>query len=182
MVVVKNMSKKNKINYQTEEQPEIKSFIIILIIVVVFIGIVYFLNKVFIDQDKSIYDITYQTGTVNDDKVIAGNLFNRAEKEYFVLAYDPEDLNAAYYSALATKYKEKQTDAIRIYYLDTASALNKDYVTTGDEVSNPAAKNLNSLKMKGLTFIQIKGNEIVRYLENIEAIEKALEVTNPKTT
>jgi len=166
-----------KNNYKSEEQNEIKNFIIILVIVLVFIGVIYGFSMLFIEKDNSIYGISYQTGEVNPDMVIAGTMFNRPIDEYYILAYNNKGVEAPYYSQLAKNYISKQTDATQMYYLELNSYLNKDIYSTTE--SNPKAKNLEELQIKDFTLIHIKKGKIVNYIEDYNTILKMLEITNP---
>lgn len=164
---------KRKVNYQTEEQKEVVYFLAVLAVVVVLIGIVYFLSKTFV-MDQSLFEVNYNPGTVDYERAIVGTVFNRPEKEYYVMAYHEKDEKAVYYSTLSSLYS-KEEKALKVYHVDLDNDLNADaYISEGE--SNPKAKKVSDLKLKDLTLMRIKDGKIVKYLEKIEDIEKELAV------
>jgi len=177
MNVVMNMSK--KISYQTEEQKELFHFLIVLGVVVFLVLIVYFVSKAFI-VDKSLFEVNYVAGEINEERAIVGTMFNRPETEYYVMAYHEEDSGAVYYSSLSSKYTNSQAGALKVYHIDLGNALNSKYFVGSDKESNRNATTPSEVKLKELTLIKIKNGKIVKYLENISDIEKELAVTKEK--
>ncbi len=163
--------KKQKINYQTEEQKEMIKFGIVMLVVIFIIVGVYFLSKALIKPEVEEY--AYQTGTVSTDTVIVGTMLKKPESEYYVLAYDENSDFANAYLTYANYYKNS-TKATKIYYLNLNHVFNKEYFVT--ENSNPKAKTIKELKMIDGTLIKIQKGKIVKYLEGITDISKELKV------
>lgn len=166
-----NGMKKQKSNYQTEEQKEMMYFLIILGVVFVFVFVVYYFSKFFV-VDQSLFEPNYTAGVVNEERAIVGTIFNRPESEYYVIAYDETSSKAVYYSALSTTYGKDGT--LNIYHLDLSNSLNQSYYVGSDGESNQHAKKASEIKLKDLTLIKIKNGKIEKYLEKLEDIEKEL--------
>lgn len=179
MTLVKDMrNQKKKISYQTEEQKEMMHFLIVLGVVVVLVCGVYFISKMLV-MDDSLFEPNYQAGTVNSERAIVGTMLNRPEKEYYVMIYDETVEQAVYYSAISSKYKNKQSDALKVYHVDLNHELNQKYYSK-DGSSNKDAKTISEMKFKDLTLIKVKDGKPVKYLEDLESIQKELAVTKEK--
>lgn len=181
MFLVKVMNQRNRNVYHTEEQKEMLHFVIVLVCVVILVIGVYFFSKIFV-LDKSLFEIDYQTGTINNERIVVGTIFNRPESEYYVIAYDETVEQAVYYSAISTNYTNNQENALKVYHLDLDNALNKPYYVGSDGISNSKATKSSEIKLKDLTLIKIKNGKIEKYLEGIDSIEKELAVTKKKTS
>ena len=166
--------KKNMV-YKTEEQKEIMQFGIVLLVVVVCILGVYFFSKAFV-MDKSLFEVSYNPGVVNYERVIVGTMFNRPEKDYYVIAYDESSNSAPYYSAISSKYTTESKNALKVYHLDLDNSLNKDFLIKDGEKSNSKATKPSEVKLGDFTLIKIQNGKIIKYLENISDIEKELTV------
>ena len=93
---------------RTEEETEIKKFIIILATVVIFVIGMYFFTRVFVTKDLSDKKETQTEITFDYTKTILGSLLNRPYDEYYVLVYNSEDLKANYYANLISSYQTKE--------------------------------------------------------------------------
>lgn len=171
------MSKKrNKSQkYYTEEQQEIRKFIIIILVLSIVVGLIYILTDKFVDSNV---DENYVKGEINYDVTSIGSLLNRPYDNYYVIIYDKDNTNAVYYSNLISKYideNQASEDYAKIYYVDLSNNLNKKYYNVGnDNVSNPSAKSINELDLGDLTLIKVSNGSIVEYYEDASVIENIL--------
>ena len=154
---------------RTEEQKEIRKFIIILLCVVVIVLGFYFFTKDVVTKDTK--KNTNASVTFNYDQIILGELFNRPYDEYYVLIFNSEDNKVNYYGSLASKYKSNE-GAIKIYTADLDDSLNSKYYSK--DGSNPKATSLEDLKVSDLTLIKIKNKKINKFIEKDEDIRKEL--------
>ena len=161
-----------KRKYYTEEQKEIKKFILVLIGLIVIIFGIYLLSKLLIKPSVKNYE--YETGQINNTIAIVGTMLNKNEKEYYVLAYDTKSNNAAAYNTYAGYYTSSKENALKIYYLNLNNGLNKNYYVT--ENSNPKATSIKDLKMIDGTLLKIKDGKITKYIEGIDKIAEELKV------
>lgn len=168
------MRKNKNVKYETEEQKEVKKFIIVVIVLVVAIVGIYFLTRAFITKDlfdKS-SDTNYTEGTINYDVAIVGNMLNRPYDEYYVLAFDSENTQANYYNAIVSKYISNEK-SLKIYHVDLNNELNKKYIATKDNASKKF-ESVDKLKLGEVTLIKVKDKEVKKFITNIEDIKKEL--------
>ncbi len=171
--IKKDKKKLNIDKYETDESKEVKKFIIILLSIIVVVLAVYGITRL-VNKDKdddTAREVT--AGEIDYDIVSVGTLFNRADSEYYVIAYDGEDANAIYYSALMNKYMDKEK-SIKVYFCDLSNELNKKYYVGEEKSSNPKATKTSELAFKDLTLIKIKNGKIVKYLESLDTIKTEL--------
>lgn len=173
------MKQQKKVSYQTEEQKEMLHFLIVLVIIILFVVGVYFVSKMFV-MDKSLFEVSYNEGALNSERAIVGTIFNRPEKEYYVLIYDEKATNAVYYSAISTAYTQNQENAWKVYHVDLSNPINEKYIAKDSESSNPKASKVSDFKFKEVTLLRIKNGKIEKYLEDEASIKKELAVTKKK--
>ena len=157
---------------KSEEQKEIKKFIIILFIVCILVIGIYFITKNIVDKKNAKEQAANKT-EVNFDynKIILGELLNRPYDEYYVIIYNSKDLQANYYSGLVNRYQTKNADsALKVYTADLDDSLNKKFYNKKE--SNPSATSVDELKLKDLTLIKVKNSNIVKYIENSDLIKQ----------
>ncbi|MBE6154905.1 MAG: hypothetical protein E7163_04980 [Firmicutes bacterium] len=149
-----------KEKYQTEEQTEIIRFVKILVAVIIIVLGVYILTRIFVTKDLlNDTNTPKQTtaGQINYEITNIGSMLNKKEKEYYVIMYSSENLDAVYYSTLASKYSQNK-NALKIYYANLDTELNQMYVDADKENLNPV--NLEDFKVSNLALIKIKDNKI----------------------
>ena len=122
--------------------------------VILFIGLVFAVINIF----NGNWNIFTQQNTVKteiDSKmVIAGNMFNKEEDEYLVLAYDMSEEKYYFYGSLTNSYDKTP----HLYYLDLSSGFNVNINGTKTVISN----DLEKLKLSGPTLLFIKGDKITK--------------------
>jgi len=167
---VKN-SKTKDVKVRSEAEELIRKFLLILTIIIVIIIGVYFGTKLLVNNPVNETE-TSETGEINYDIVTVGTMLNKSNDEYYVLAYNSQDVEAIYYSSLMTKYQAKEK--LNIYFLDLDNSLNEKYNANGGE-TNPKAKTIEELKLGKITLINVKNGKINKYIEDIEQIKVALQ-------
>lgn len=175
--LVKKMAKQKdkrikSINYTSDEQNEVKSFIIILIIVVVAIIAVYVLTRLFVSKDLFKDEPTkiVTPGEVNYSTVLIGSMLNVKEDEYYVIITDTSDPASSYYTGLMTTYK-RNTKALPIYLADLSNELNKKYIGTKNNL-NPT--DMAKFMVKDNALIHIKDGKIVKAMSEEKDISNEL--------
>ena len=175
--LVKKMAKQKdkrikSINYTSDEQNEVKSFIIILIIVVVAIIAVYVLTRLFVSKDLFKNEPTkiVTPGEVNYSTVLIGSMLNVKEDEYYVIITDTSDPASSYYTGLMTTYK-RNTKALPIYLADLSNELNKKYIGTKNNL-NPT--DMAKFMVKDNALIHIKDGKIVKAMSEEKDISNEL--------
>lgn len=167
----KKVSKTKEVKVRSEAEELVRKFILILVIVVAFIIGIYFVTNLLV-KDTTNETETSETGEINYDIVTVGTMLNRQYDEYYVLAYNSEDVEAIYYSSIITKYQEKEK--LKIFHLDLNNSLNDKYNANGGD-TNPEAKTIEELKLGKITLIKVKKGKINKYIEDIEQIKATLQ-------
>lgn len=168
----KEIKKILKNTNRSDEQKEVKKFIVILLAVCILIIGVYFLTKNIIEKKQAKAAEANKTEVTFDyNKIILGELLNRPYEEYYVMVYSIKEAHANYYSGLANKYAStKGDDALKVYTADLDDTMNKKFYNKKE--SNPQATSVDELKVKDLTLIKVKNGKIVKYLEDTDSIRK----------
>ena len=144
---------------------KITKIIILIVVVIVAVGF-YFLTDKFVEPVKE------EAPSVNIDYDIAtvGTMFNRPYDEYYVLLYDSESLEAAYYNTLFSRYSTANKN--KIYYVDLSLKENSKYVK---DSSNKNLTSASDASFVGPTLVSIKNGKITKYLETKEDIKAELD-------
>lgn len=172
------MPKKKKLNdkylkpekFESEESNEVKRFIFILLGIVVIVLIIYGVSKIFIKEENSSTRVT-TTGEINYDIVTVGTMFNKPDKEYYVMIYDEENTNAVLYSTIINEYLN-ETNHLNVYFCNLKNKLNSSYYVGSDGTSNKEATTIDDLALGDLTLVKIKNGKIVKYIEELDSIKK----------
>lgn len=171
--------KKTQVKYETEEQKEVKKFFLVLIGLIVIILAIYLLTRVFITKDlfnsSTESDTEYTTGSIDYNSAIVGTMLNRPYEEYYVIAFDSEGTKANYYNMISSLYLYSD-DSLKLYYIDLANELNKQYVATSDDEITTSFKSIDYLKLGDVTLIKVKNGKVKKFITDIDSISKELAV------
>lgn len=140
----------------------VKKIVITCVIVLVSIGLVYFISALFITKELDWFskeEVKENTSGV-ENSILASAIFKQKEDEYYVYFYDFNEDNNMYKNIVSSKLSSK-----KVYNVDTSSGLNSNYVS---DVSNKKAIGLDDLKVVNDTVIKIVGDTIVEYYEKDE--------------
>ena len=150
----------------TSEKNQIKSLIIITIILLLFIGIVYLLSAIFVTKELDWFNKKDNEEIVEPVKntILAKETFSQTQEEYYVYFYDYKDENEQIKSTVNEKLSSKT-----VYRVDTKSALNANYIS---ETTNKKVQKLENLKVKASTIIKIEKGKVTAYYEGNEILEK----------
>lgn len=150
-----------------DDTKEVKTLLIItLIIIVVAVGL-YFLADSSLSKKKS---EERTEATINYSEIMIGTMFSRPYSEYYVFAYKNDDENASKFDNLYTKYDDKE-DNPKIYFIDLANSFNESVLS---DVSNKKPVKAEDVKIKNYALILVKNGKVAKYYETVEEIEKAL--------
>lgn len=157
--------------YQTEDQKEIKKFIIIILALILSLGAIYFVTDRFVKKGE---DTTTIPGSINYEKATIGTMLNKSISEYYVFIYDSKSNSATYYNSLRNTYSQKE-DGLKIFFVDLDNELNKPYYNVNnDNISNNKAKTIEELDLGDITLIKVKDGNIVEYEESEDNIANIL--------
>lgn len=162
-------------NFVSEEENEVKTFFIIIAVIAIIAGGIYFVTELLSDKNE-IDPNAITAGSINYNKVSVGTILNRPYDNYYVLVYDSNSSEAVKYSNMMNLYMQKDEKNIKkIYFCDLSNALNSKYYNVNeDDKSNPNAKKIEDLDFGDLTLLEIKNGKIVNYLESYTSIHEKL--------
>lgn len=159
--------KKNKVKmekYENDDVKLIKNLIIIFIVVVFVLVGFYFLTDKVVMKDTETEEKQVE---INYDNATVGTILNRPYDKYFVLLYNSEESEAAYYGTLLANYDGDD----KIYFVDLSLKTNELYV---NEKSSGVFKNIKDAKFSGPTLLEIEDGKVIKFLETKEEIKKSL--------
>ncbi len=150
----------------------LKSFLLIILVLVIILGIFYFITTLVV---KPVNPIDNDNGVtiIDETKITLNNLLNRKEKEYYVLATKENNNTQANYQTLYNNYineYKKQENALAFYNINLDDALNKNYISEELNISN----DLSELKVNDDILFKIKDNKMEEYFAGSKNILKEL--------
>lgn len=129
--------------------------IVITIISVVLIGF-YFITKIVISNQKE--EKYVSESVIKSDVIIFGQMLNRSENEYYVLAYnDKSNLKNIYNNYIKT-YSQKD-DSLKVYKININDEFNKKFIANKNNITD----DINSLTIKDEVLFKIKEGKIESY-------------------
>lgn len=171
------LNKKMKMVNTSSDENEVKTFIILVVIIILAIGIIYGCTELLNKKKTKDTTETKETGTINYDRLAVGTLLNRPYDDYYVLVYDSKGEEATTYSTILSNYMAKKDEKgyIKIYYCDLNNSINKAYYNVNnDNKSNPKAEKIEDLDFGNITLIRVKKGKITSYIEKVDKIKEEL--------
>ena len=168
----KQKRERNKYNPEKNNVDSAKSFIINLLSVLLFMGLMYLI--VLGLQKLGLFQAGYtaptkDATTISYEYIPASTVFNRNESSYYVI-FDNYESNFSYNSYV--DYLLDKKDNMRVYKVDMSV---KENARFKGEIANSSAKNVNELSIDDITLIRITNGKIAMYLTGSEKIEEYLE-------
>lgn len=160
---------KTNINRKEEnmivEENQIKSFLIILVTMLILFSLFYFLT-VWIKYEKKKYVPIEHTSEINYDKILLGNLFDY-KGEYYVLAVDGD--YEEYFNLIESEIGVTVGNILKkqCYTVSLEDRMNSKFVS---KTSNLNISNINDLKVSTTTLFHIKDKKIIYAYEGSDAI------------
>lgn len=146
---------------------KLKNVIIIAVIIMLVLVSFYFITKYVLEHKK---DNTPTVESVIDrEKIIFGQMFNKSDNEYYVIAYNSGEKSKEIYNKYIEKYGSKE-NSIKIYEIDLKDDFNKSYIANKSNITS----NLDELKVSGDTLFKIKDKTIEEYKEGSNDISNYL--------
>lgn len=156
-----------KSKYMNDDVKKVISFLVVLLIVALFIGLLFFINGKYVTKDE-FQDSTTNAVSINTKLITLDDILKSENSEYYVLAYNAEDTKtASIYSSLVSSTKSD------VFYVNLDETINKNhYDVAGEEKVN--VKDVKDLMLTKPTLIKVKNKKIVSYTTNIDEIIKEL--------
>ena len=171
-------TKMKKQTYKNEDVKLFTSAIVIMIVMALLIGGLFYINGKYVTKDEFQTTTTTTTTEPSYDKtiILADEAFSKKDKLYYVMFYDSKETDyGKMYANLVNYYNG---DAV-VYSVDMSSAMNKKYYNPeGTANTNPTKP--EELVITGPTLIVFKKNKVTSYLTDKNEIIKKL--SEEKTT
>ena len=168
--VLKEMKKQKK-EYNNEEEKSIVSrfimtiglILLALVALYLFVGIFITKSISFGKKDKE------ETTEVASDKttILASQIFDQKEDEYYVLVYDTTD-EVHNIEQFLNLYKTK-SGSLPVYKVDSSKKFNSNYIVTEDSNKNP--ESINDLRIITPSLIKISSKHVSEYTEGFEEVK-----------
>lgn len=168
--VLKEMKKQKKEYNDAEEKSIVSRFImtiglILLALVALYLFVGIFITKTisFGKKDKE------ETTEVASDKttILASQIFDQKEDEYYVLVYDTTD-EVHNIEQFLNLYKTK-SGSLPVYKVDSSKKFNSNYIVTEDSNKNP--ESINDLRIITPSLIKISSKHVSEYTEGFEEVK-----------
>ena len=165
--------KKQKREFNDEEEKSIVNrfvttigiVLLALVILYLFIGI--FVTKTITFNKEKENEETKEEATIDNTIILASQIFDQKEDEYYVLVYNPED-KVENLTDFVNLYKNKE-DATKLYKVDSTKKFNSNFIVTKDSNKNPT--NYSELKIISPSLIKISSKTVVEYYEGFEEVK-----------
>jgi len=159
----KNVREVQKQNVEKSLSP--KTFITILIVLVLFFVILYIITGLFITKDLKWFEnkTNEEEITEIENKILAAESLKQVEEEYYVFFYDTTDEEEDLSSRLSLLSK-------KAYRVDLNDAFNSNFI---GEPSGKV-KDIKDLKVSNPTLIKVSSEKIVEFYSGKEKIEAIL--------
>ena len=168
--VLKEM-KKQKRNYNDEEEKNFVSrFVMTIGLVLVALVALYLFVGIFITKSISFgKKDNEETTEVASDKttILASQIFDQKEDEYYVLVYDTTD-EVHNIEQFLNLYKTK-SGSLPVYKVDSSKKFNSNYIVTEDSNKNP--ESINDLRIIVPSLIKISSKHVSEYTEGFEEVK-----------
>lgn len=156
-----------KSEYMNDDVKKVISFLVVLLIVALFIGLLFFINGKYVTKDE-FQDNTTKAVSINTKLIILDDILKSEKNEYYVLAYNTEDTkSASIYSSLVSSTKSD------IFYVNLDETINKNHYNVAGE-EKVSVNDVKDLMLTKPTLIKVKNRKIVSYTTNIDEIIKEL--------
>ena len=161
---------RNKFNPTMNTNDSIRNFGMTLLYVALFLGVfgllVFGMNKMGVFQRR--YEApAKEEAKIDYENIPIGTVFNRAEKEYYVL-FDNYRSNVTSDQYINQLLKDS---SIRVYKVDMNKKANAKFI---GEQANKKASKASDLSINDITLIKISNGRISSYFVGSEEIEKHL--------
>lgn len=171
---IKSSAKKLKI--KTTEQSELKSFLIVILVVLGCVLGLYIITTVFVAEKEPEKVDEEVAGEVNYDVAIMGQLLNRPYDEYYAVVYDTNGDYMYEMSAIVAAYNGKDKHK-HMYTIDLGNKLNESYYNPEKATTKVKdVKKLEDLKVGDVTLIKVKKGKITKIVTDMEKMKKELGV------
>ncbi len=155
---------------------EYTKIIKIFVVVVLILAITYFATAIATGEIKfgKKKETEKEETNIQYEEIIAGQVLNRKDSEYYVLCFDFTDTFSSYYLSLKDSYTEKE-DSLPVYILDLEKSFNQEIVLEEGEDYQQKPSNVSNLKVNNPTLLKIKDHRVTERITGTDDILKFFE-------
>lgn len=170
MLTPGKIKKDKKVNIKGEDsQDEVTKAIRIFVIVIVVLGLTYFISGIVTGEIKLGNQL--EKAIIQYDEILIGTSFTQRPTEYYVLMYNYDnDSNAEDYKSYITSY-EKTDNALKVYYTNLNVSLNKMYIS--DDINYHPTK-ASEIRINDTTLIKISNGQLSLFITGKDNVIKYL--------
>ena len=161
------MNRYNNNLINDDDSFKLKNAIIIVVIIMLVLVSFYFITKYVLENRKDNTPVV--ESVIDREKIIFGQIFNRADSEYYVIAYNSLEKSKDIYNKYIDKYNSKE-GSIKFYEIDLKDDFNKKFISSKSNI----VSNIDELKVSGDTLFKIKDKTIEEYKEGTSDISSYL--------
>lgn len=167
--VLNNMKKNKKNEKRIEDENYVNRFIFTVAIMLIVIIIGYLFIGIFVTKSISFNkdEEEKEEVTIDNTTILAGEIFDQKDDEYYVLIYDVSDEKSVLGNWKGI-YASKE-NALPVYVVDSSKKLNANFIVEKD--SNKSPSGYSNLKIKSPTLIKIKDGKVTEYTEGNDDIK-----------
>ena len=152
----------------SEDVERVRNLIVLLVVVVLVCVGLFFLTEKMIEKETKLNE-KEQVTEIDYDIATIGTMFNRSEKEYYVLLYSNNEDGSKLNSVLDS-YRSSD-NYIKTYYVDLDLKVNSSVL--GD-IYNKKPSNSNEVKLTGATLYKINNGKVIEAYNGVESIKEIL--------
>ena len=152
----------------SEDVERVRNLIVLLVVVVLVCVGLFFLTEKMIEKETKLNE-KEQVTEIDYDIATIGTMFNRSEKEYYVLLYSNNEDGSKLNSVLDS-YRSSD-NYIKTYYVDLDLKVNSSVL--GD-IYNKKPSNSNEVKVTGATLYKINNGKVIEAYNGVESIKEIL--------
>lgn len=179
VVFITSELKQSKLS--NEEYDKVKGFIVLVVIIGIFIGLLFFLNGNFVTKDLKEDETTTTTTEAEYDSklILASEFLSLSDKSYYVLFYDADNTDEKTFAEeFINKYN---VSAVPLYKVELNDLMNKKYYDpNGTENTKP--KNSDELVITKTTLIKVNKKKVSSFITDKNEIGKLLSEEETTTT
>lgn len=168
--VLKEMKKQKKEYNDAEEKSIVSRFVMTIGLILLALVALYLFVGIFITKSISFgKKDKEETTEVASDKttILASQIFDQKEDEYYVLVYDTTD-EVHNIEQFLNLYKTK-SGSLPVYKVDSSKKFNSNYIVTEDSNKNP--ESINDLRIITPSLIKISSKHVSEYTEGFEEVK-----------
>lgn len=158
-----------------------KNMFIIIIVMVVLLVPLYFITSIVLNNKQTTnekVDSSSENNTtveIQKEKILVGQLLNRNETSYYVIAYKRDNKMNTLFDTYIKDYNKKE-DHLQVYKIDLDDGLNKGYIGETTNITDE----LKSLKLSDTTLFKIEEGKIANYYVGNNDVVEVLKEINDK--